>query len=98
MVSLMTRLRWDSSARRVDTRALAHTKAKPLAAPEKIPVTEGLVECPNCGGGVRTTAAGFSDPDMGIKPRTRVYGKHLPGGTRTSRYRVACGASGLPTV
>jgi len=62
---------------------------------ELVPVTEGLVECPVCHGGVKVITAQWSDPEVGIVVhKTKLYGSHGRGGKNTSHNSLdKCSAS-----
>jgi hypothetical protein len=57
-------------------------KASPT--PVLVPLTDGLVECPVCHGGVRVVQSSFADPEADIGYKSPVLGSHkfggLPGG------------------
>lgn len=76
------------------------TKVKGLREPYKagaaapVPVTEGLVACPTCGGGVKLVGASFSDPESGITvAKTKLYASHVFGGARACGHTNRCPSS-----
>lgn len=76
------------------------TKVKSLRGPyagssgELVPVTEGLVACPTCQGGVKLVGASFSDPESGIKLKfTKLYASHSYGGVRSTGHTNRCPSS-----
>lgn len=74
---------------------------KALKLPPPVPVTEGLVRCPQCGGGVRPIKSVFAHVEIGIHVGTLLYGAHRIGGARVANFVDAtkCQASGtrIPT-
>lgn len=76
------------------------TKVKSLREPYKnqsaapVPVSEGLVECPGCGGGVKLIGASFTDTEAGITAaKTKLYSSHVFGGARASGHDNRCPSS-----
>lgn len=60
----------------------------------QIPVTEGLVECPTCQGGVKLVGASFTDTEAGITAmKTKLYSSHVFGGARASGHDNRCPSS-----
>lgn len=57
----------------------------PLPAREQVPVTDGLVECPECGGGVRVVGLPYADKENDIPYKASVYGRHIRGGGKPPR-------------
>lgn len=59
-----------------------------------VPVTDELVACPNCEGGVRLIRAPFTDTEVGISAgKTKVYASHVYGGAGSSGHRNRCPSS-----
>lgn len=74
-------------------RGVAERRPAKLEMP-LVPVSEGLVECPTCQGGVKLVGSSFSDPELGIVAmKTKVYGSHVYGGARSSGHDNRCPSS-----
>jgi hypothetical protein len=59
-----------------------------------VPVTEGLVACPTCQGGVKLIGASFTDTEAGISyQKTKLYSSHVYGGARSLGYDNRCPSS-----
>lgn len=60
---------------------------RPVSAPERelVPVTDGLVACPECGGGVRVVGLPYTDVENGIPRHAKVIGRHIRGGGKAGR-------------
>jgi hypothetical protein len=68
-------------------RGVAEKEAAPR---DPVPVTEGLVACHVCGGGVRLVGAPWSNDEVGIKKGDRLLGSHAAGGHKKGRNEVPC--------
>jgi hypothetical protein len=58
-----------------------------------IPVTDELIQCPKCHGGVKLIPPPYTDDESGVTRSSKVYASHKIGGTTARGHKNKCAQS-----